>query len=354
MTSTPSSQADDRKRIDGASVVVIGSGPGGSTTALTLAQLGHDVLVLERGDYLPRERQNWEPDAVFAGRRYKPAETWLDGGGKPFHPGVHYVVGGSSKVYGASLPRFRESDFEEVQHHEGSSAAWPFRYADLEPYYGRAEQLYRVHGTTGEDPTEPWRSTPFPFDAVPHEPYIAAMADRLREHGVRPASNAMGIDLQPGGGCVRCATCDGFPCLLGAKSDAETCGMQAALATGKVRLRTGLRVTRLITDPTGQRVVAALADGPEGEVRVTADKFVLSAGAVNSAALLLASASDRHPNGLANSSGQVGRNFMMHNNAHIAAIDAASGERCGLPEDVVCQRLLPRRRRRQAAAASCS
>jgi choline dehydrogenase-like flavoprotein len=304
-----------------ADVVVVGSGMGGATTALALARRGVDVLVLERGGRLPREPENWSPRAVFLDRRYKPAERWLDGAGGSFAPGVHYVVGGSTKVYGASLPRFRERDFTAVEHHDGTSPAWPFSYADLEPYYGEAERLYRVHGTTGEDPTEPWRSTPFPHPALEHEPYVADLAARLREQGVRPSANAMGVDLRPGGSCIRCATCDGFPCRLGAKSDAETCAIDPALTTGNARLATGVRVRRIVTDDPGRRVDHLVAEGSDGPVRVAGDRFVLAAGAVNSAALLLASADERHPRGLANGSDQVGRNFMMHNNAHIVAVD---------------------------------
>jgi choline dehydrogenase-like flavoprotein len=294
-----------------ADVVVIGSGMGGATTALALARRGVDVLVLERGQRLPREPENWSPRAVFAERRYKPDERWLDGAGREFAPGVHYVVGGNTKVYGASLPRLREADFGALEHAEGTSPAWPFTYAQLEPYYAEAERLYRVHGSTGEDPTEPWRSTPFPHPALEHEPYVAELATRLRTQGVRPSANAMGVDRRPGGTCIRCATCDGFPCRLGAKSDAETCALEPALATGHARLETGVRVRRIVTDRSGRRVDHVLADG----VKITGAKFVLSAGAVNSAALLLASDS------LANGSGLVGRNFMMHNNAHIVAVD---------------------------------
>ena len=142
-----------------ADVVVVGSGMGGGTMAWALARRGVDVLLVERGERLPQEPENWSPDQVFMRRRYKPAELWEDGAGAAFAPGVYYVVGGNTKVYGASLPRFRESDFEEVAHLDGVSPAWPFGYADLEARYGEAERLYAVHGTTGEDPTEPWRST---------------------------------------------------------------------------------------------------------------------------------------------------------------------------------------------------
>jgi choline dehydrogenase-like flavoprotein len=304
-----------------ADVVVIGSGIGGATVAYALARRGVDVLVLERGHRVPREPENWSPRAVFLERRYKPVERWLDARGRPFAPGVHYVVGGNSKVYGASLPRFREQDFGAIEHLEGTSPAWPVTYGDLEPYYAEAERMYRVHGKADEDPTGPWRSGPFPYPPVEHEPYIADLAVRLRGQGVTPVSNAMGIDLQPGGACVRSPTCDGFPCPRGAKSDAETCGIDPAVATGHARLATGVRVRRIVTDAGGSRVRHLAAEGPDGPVEVRGARFVLAAGAVNSAALLLASAGEKHPRGLANGSDQVGRNFMMHNNAHIVAID---------------------------------
>ena len=304
-----------------ADVVVIGSGMGGGTTALALAQRGVDVLVLERGQRLPREPENWSPRAVFVEGRYKPSEFWLDGSRRPFAPGVHYVVGGNTKVYGASLPRFREQDFSAIEHRDGTSPAWPFTYAQLEPYYAEAERIYRVHGASEEDRTAPWRSTPFPFPPLEHEPYIADLAARLREQGVTPTYNALGVDRRAGGTCIRSPTCDGFPCPIGAKSDAEVCAIDPAIATGRARLKTGVRVRRLVTDRTARRINHLIAEGPDGPVKVTGGKFVLAAGAVNSAALLLASADETHARGLANSSDQVGRNFMMHNNAHIVAID---------------------------------
>lgn len=309
-------------QVERASVVIVGSGMGGSTLAWGLAQRGVDVLVLERGQRLPREEQNWSPEAVFAQRRYRPNETWKDDSGRDFAPGVHYLVGGNTKVYGSSLPRLRVQDFECTAYPSGISPEWPFRYDDLEPYYCEAESLYRVHGTTGEDPCEPWRSSPFPFPALPHEPYVEETIARLKAQGLHPSSTAMGVDLRPGGACIRCRTCDGFPCKLDAKSDAEVCALDPAMATGRVRLLTGAHVLRFETlGSIDDRITSATVEVQGEPVRVEAAVFVVSAGAANSAALLLRSTSDRWPNGIGNSTGLIGRNYMVHNNTHIAAVD---------------------------------
>ncbi len=318
---------------ESAHVIIVGSGMGGGTLAWGLAQRGIDTLVLERGEVLPREPENWSPEAVFVERRYKPDETWLDDDGTEFHPGVHYVVGGNTKVYGASLPRLRERDFAEKVYPSGISPAWPFTYADLEQYYTQAESLYRVHGTTGEDPSEPWRSRPYPYPPLAHEPYIVETIRRFKEQGLHPASTAMGIDIRPGGTCIRCQTCDGFPCRLGAKSDAETCALGPALAGGGVRLLTGARIRSVEVGDDG-RVVRLHGDVNGEPLVVDGGVFVLSAGAANSAAILLASRSDRYPTGVGNSSGLLGRNYMVHNNTHLAAVDPRR------PNDVVFQKTM--------------
>lgn len=300
-------------------VVIIGSGVGGSAVALQLAGSGARVLVLERGGPLPREAQNWDPEAVFCEERYRTVETWY-ADGRPFRPGMFYFVGGHTKFYGSAMFRFRERDFEEVEHEEGVSPAWPIRYADLEPWYGEAERLFGVRGQAGADPTEPPRSTPYTHAPIPHEPVIAAIAQRLRAQGLRPFPMPSAVDLGSGGRCRRCANCDAFPCRIDAKGDAETRLLKPALAATHIELRSGARAERLITDAGGRRIVAVDYQQAGRHRRASATLFVLSAGAINSAALLLRSANDRHPRGLANGSDQVGRNYMTHNTTALMAV----------------------------------
>jgi choline dehydrogenase-like flavoprotein len=303
-------------------LVIIGTGMGGGTLARALKDTGLRILLLERGATLPIEPQNQGAAAVFIENRYKAREHWIDGHtSKPFMPGVHYWVGGNTKVFGAAFPRLRPQDFDDLEHEGGTSPAWPISYDELEPYYGIVEQWYWVHGEAGVDPTEGPRSTPYPHPSVPADPYMADLAERMRKNGLHPFALPIGIDLQTGGKCIRCATCDAFPCMYDAKGDADICGVRPALASGNVELQTGTYVRRLITDKRGKKVtgIETVRDGVFETI--TADTVVVASGAVNSAALLLRSASDAHPSGLANSSDLVGRNYMVHNNAVLIAID---------------------------------
>ncbi|MFG3055160.1 GMC oxidoreductase [Kitasatospora sp. NPDC048239] len=310
-------------------VIIIGTGAGGGTLAHRLAPTGKRILLLERGGYLPRERDNWESTAVFVKGKYRAPEFWYDRNGDPFPPEVNYYVGGNTKFYGAALFRLRPEDFGEIRHHGGLSPAWPIRYEDLEPYYTQAEHLYLVHGRHGEDPGEGPASAQYAYPPVQHEPRIQQLSDDLEKQGLHPFHLPIGVNLtQDEQGrathdsvCIRCNRVDGFPCLVRGKADAQVVCVEPALRHPNVRLVTGAGVRTLETDPTGRSVtgvVAELTDGTTATFR--SDIVVVACGAVNSAVLLLRSANDRHPNGLANSSDTVGRHYMRHNNLALMAV----------------------------------
>ncbi len=301
-------------------VIVIGSGVGGGAVTRRLAEAGAHVLLLERGQPVPREDDNWSVEAVFFAKKYGAKETWLDRRGASFNPGAYYNVGGSTKFYGAAMFRFRERDFEDLPHHGGVSPAWPIRYDDLAPYYDEAERIFGVHGDDSADPTAPRRDEAYPFPAIASEPVIARMAEKFRGQGLHPSPLPLAIDRGPSGKCISCKTCDGFPCKLGAKNDAETCLILPALATGRVQLWTGAHAQRLLLAPDG-RSVRGVEVEHAGELKVVSAKIVVvSCNAVNSAALLLRSACDAAPQGVANRAGVVGRHYMTHNQTALMAV----------------------------------
>lgn len=305
-------------------VLIIGSGAGGSTLAHRLAPSGTSVLVLERGDFVPREKDNWSAEAVFLDGKYLPDEQWQDKDGEPFQPQTHYNVGGNTKFYGAALFRLREADFGEIHHADGVSPAWPLSYTDYRSYYSEAEALYSVHGLRGSDPTEPPESDPYPHAPLAHEPRIQQLYDDLEGLGHRPFPLPMGVRL-PTDGAQPAApyvieNFDGFPDPTELKADAHVSALLPALAHPNVTLETNSLVERLTTDASGRTVTGVhVRRGEESEV-ISADIVVVACGAVNSAALLLRSHSDRHPDGLANASGVVGRHFMFHNNSALMAL----------------------------------
>ena len=317
-------------------ILVVGSGPGGATTAARVAETGKRVLLLERGDFLPRERDNWNSHAVFGAGKYTADETFYDLHDRPFQPELHYYVGGNSKVYGAALLRLMPADFGEVQHPNGVAPAWPVSYADIEPYYARAEHLFWVHGKHGEDPFAGFSSQDYAYPPVQHEPHIQQLSDGLEKLALHPFHMPLGVQLsQDAQGqattdspCIRCDRIDGFPCLLGAKADAERAVIRPALAAHpNLTLMTRTTVERLLADPGGRSVAGVAVTLPDGSPHTfTADIIVLSAGAILSAALLLKSATEKHPRGLANSSDQVGRNYMRHNNLALIAFSREPNE----------------------------
>jgi choline dehydrogenase-like flavoprotein len=293
-------------------IIIIGSGAGGGTMAKALAASGAKILVLERGSSVPQEPGNWDPAAVWQERRYQTSERWLDSGGRPFAPYTHYNVGGNTKFWGGVLYRLRREDFNARELDEGATPQWPISYETLAPYYDRAEALYQVHGASDEDPTEPPRNA-YPHPPVPHASNMAGLVEHLRALGLHPSSLPMGL-IDPGlaGGCVLCSTCNSFPCQIQKKSDAEVCCVTSALAHPNVELWTNARAERLLTNPAGTAIDSVDVDHAGSRVRVSAPVVVVSCGAVNSAALLLKSANDKHPAGLANSSGLVGKRYMAH------------------------------------------
>jgi choline dehydrogenase-like flavoprotein len=264
-------------------VIIIGSGAGGATAARRLAEAGKRVLILERGERVPREPQNWDAKEVFGNGRYVSEDSWLDGRGKAFAPQVHYNVGGATKHFGSALWRMEREDFGEVRHYGGTSPAWPVSYDEMRMPYYRAEKWYHVR---------------YPE----HEPVIAKLSDDMERLGLEPEDAPAALMEN----CVKCSTCDGFPCKIMAKGDAETCGITPALATGNVTLMTGAKVTHI----SQGRVAVEREESP---AVYTAPVIILAAGAVNSAALWLRS-------GLPNSSDQVGRNYMCHQSQAVLAI----------------------------------
>jgi choline dehydrogenase-like flavoprotein len=292
-------------------VIIIGTGAGGGTLAQKLAPSGKKILILERGDYVAREKDNWSSLAVNVQGKYQTKEVWRDGDGKELHPHTNYCVGGNTKFYGAALFRLREEDFGELRHHGGISPAWPISYQDLEPYYTAAEAHYQVHGNRGEDPTEPRSTAPYPYPAVSHEPRMEQLSEDFVAQGLRPFHTPLGVMLNETdrhqSKCIRCSTCDGFPCLMFAKADAQVLGVDRALGYPNVHLKTNVKVDRLIADK--REITGVVANGET----FSADIVVVSCGAINSAALLLKS-------GVANGSGVVGRHYMGHTNSVLMAI----------------------------------
>ncbi|MBW4032980.1 MAG: GMC family oxidoreductase [Acidobacteria bacterium] len=313
--------------------IVIGSGPGGGTTAAKLAETGKRILLIERGDFLKRERANWNSEEVFAKNRYVAEETFYDADDKPFRPELHYYVGGNSKVYGAALFRLAPNDFTGVRHPGGVTPEWPISYDDLEPHYVKAEHMYWVHGKHGEDPFAGPSSADYAFPPVKHEPRIQELSDGLTGMGLHPFHLPVGVNLiqnedgsaAHGSACIRCDRVDGFPCLVEAKADAESVAVRPALrAHPNLRLLTNTTVTKLVTDAAGRSVKGVVtssttASGQSEQTTFSADIVVLSAGSILSSALLLASANDAHPRGLANGSDVVGRHYMRHNNLALIA-----------------------------------
>ena len=299
-------------------ILILGSGMGGATLAAALAPSGRRILILERGERLPDSPEARDPGAIFGRGHFRPDEMWQDIKGRSFNPGNYYHVGGNSKFYGAVLLRYRAEDFRPLRHIEGTTPGWPFGYDELEPWYSQAEDMYRVRGATGYDPTEPPHSAPYPFPPVPDEADVADLRRRLAAQGLHVGPLPLALDLDRW--LARAATTwDAFPDTTGGKMDAETVAIARALEFPNVTLLTGCRVTRLLAQGRHVTGVTFLRNGKAETV--SAPVVCLATGAVVTAALLLASGNDDHPTGLANRSDQVGRNFMNHNISAVLAFN---------------------------------
>jgi choline dehydrogenase-like flavoprotein len=306
-------------------VVIIGSGAGGATFAQALADTGKSILILERGQPLPVEDDNWSSQAVFIDKKYRTTDMWLDRNDKPFRPATNYWVGGNTSFYGAALMRMKPRDFELLRHCGGGiSPAWPISYAEMAPWYTEAEKRWQVHGERGVDPFDDPNAPPFPFPALTHDPSVEALRKHFVDIGWHPSPLPLGIrrnDADPGSApCIRCTTCGGYPCKVKAKVDARTAALATLEDKPNVTLLSGRKVLRLETDATGKTVTAVVCEGPDGPETYSGDIVAVAAGAANSAALLLASANAAHPNGLANGSDQVGRNYMFHMTSAVVSL----------------------------------
>ncbi|MBX2822369.1 MAG: GMC family oxidoreductase [Rhodothermaceae bacterium] len=306
-----------------ADIAIIGSGPGGSALAYRLKDCGAKVVVVERGGYLPIEPANWDAEAVFSHGRYKTSEQWFDVvNGTSYRPGNHYWVGGQTKMYGANLQRFRKEDFDDLEHVDGVSPAWPIAYENIEPYYGEAESLFAVRGEAGVDPTEPYRSSPFPFPAIPHEPAVALLVEKLNASGFKPHPLEMAVHWE-GAGCnaeFPCSGCDGFPCYAKGKADAETQCLRPALESKQVELLSNTLINRFTTTPNGKQIVAAEGTRRGESIAIKSKMFVLACGAANSPLVLLRSHSSAWPDGIGNTYDQVGRYYMLQNQSALMSV----------------------------------
>ena len=304
-------------------IIIIGTGSGGSTMAWKLAATGKKILILERGGFIPKEKENWDPHEVVTKGRYRPMEEWQDQDGKSFKPFIHYNVGGNSKMYGAALFRFRESDFQEIDHFGGISPEWPFGYKTLDKYYDIAEKLYSVHGKRGADPSEPPATMEYPQAPLPYEPLILDLEKKLNQFGLHPFPLPLGVKLPQYYTATETPVIlenfDGFPDPTDSKADGQVMCLRPALQHKNVTLLTNAYVEKLDTDETGRKINKVIASVNGEQIIFTGGVVIVACGAVNSAALLLRSSNAHHPNGLANSSDQVGRNLMLHHNGCLVA-----------------------------------
>ncbi len=306
------------------------------------------------GGLAPREPQNWDAADVFADNRYVSEDTWYDDKGKTFQPQIHYFVGGATKLYGAALYRLRKEDFGELQHHDGVSPAWPIEYEELEPYYTQAEHLYEVHGARGRGPDRAAGEC-----AVPISGGLARAADpaalrRPRRGGTPPVPRAVRDPAERGEHALQPLRplrdlrriSLSRPCEVGRRG-----ARRAPCARASQRHAPDERESDEARDRSSRRARSRRwSSSADGETeRFAGDVVVLACGAANTAKLLLASANDHHPNGLANGSDQVGRNYMFHDSLAVLALSREENPTV-FQKTLGAERLLLRQRRLRVPA----
>lgn len=307
---------------DSFDVIVIGTGAGGGVVAKELSEAGLQVVVLEAGkrydpynDY-PSHTTDFE---VRMSNVFSPSDSRRDqyttGGGSPFLYCRVKGVGGSTLHYHAMSPRLHESDFR-VRSEDGVADDWPIQYTDLEPYYTKVEYELGVSGVDGPDgnPFEPPRSQPYP--TPPHELNLASRVikrgtDKLGLHLVREPLAIPSRDWNGRPACISAGTCR-LGCKISAKSSIDVTYIPKALKTGKAQLRPECMAREISVGSDG-RARSVIYFGPDGKEReVSARVIVVAGNAVETPRLLLLSKSRLFPDGLANSSGLVGKRFTEH------------------------------------------
>lgn len=318
--------------------IVVGSGAGGSVAACALAESGRTVLVVERGEMpstglLATDHLRNARTTLGFDDRLAPApdeQRTLEAGGRVIRLSPHdgrwgsnaMTVGGGTRVFGAQAWRFAPEDFTMATTYgvpdESALADWPIDYADLEPYYTRAEWELGVSGSASGDSSGAWRSRDYPMPPLPPTRPAMVLAEGAQRLGISTHPVPLLVNSTPyqgRGACVRCAQCVGFACRAGAKNGAHNTVLARALATGRVSLLTGTRAERMVIDQHGRVVAAALVGEAGGTVwrrEVAAAEFVIAAGAIETARLLLNSPSEQEPDGLGNNTDQVGRHLQGH------------------------------------------
>ena len=287
-------------------VLIVGSGFGGAAAAMRLAQAGMKVLIVERGDRPKRDDDDWDARQILITQRYRsrsPLSVRQYGRSRYSPLQSSAVLGGNSVFYGGASLRLREADF----------AAWPISYEELEPYYCTAEEQLGVHGAEGGR-SEPPRSRPYP-----HEPVdLATPAQRIlnagEKLGLKPFRIPLAINFRDEAKplCIRCTTCDGFPCKIEAKNDVNGTLLRAAQSSG-AEVVTGLIADRFLEE-AGRISALECVEATSGQRRqLRGDRYILAAGAIGSAATLLRSGLDRF-------SDLLGRGLMRHCNAVVTGI----------------------------------